>query len=145
MKPSLWGSFRHKVTKKFEDFFQLNFKILDSIVQRTLVHGDFHFGNLLFEGDKIVSILDFEWSCAGDPLMDLISHINDMDAKWSESQIGFHKGHGLQGFSENELIRMKVYNMIKNIELCVVAKKFIPEDEAREFVTITETSYLPKD
>jgi aminoglycoside phosphotransferase (APT) family kinase protein len=37
----------------------------------TLVHGDYHFGNLLFRGPDVVAILDWEIAEIGQPLLDL--------------------------------------------------------------------------
>lgn len=36
-----------------------------------LVHGDLHYGNLLFEGDAVSALLDWEIASLGDPLFDL--------------------------------------------------------------------------
>ena len=37
----------------------------------TLVHGDFHYGNMLFTGAHVVAVLDWEISQIGQPLLDL--------------------------------------------------------------------------
>jgi aminoglycoside phosphotransferase (APT) family kinase protein len=37
----------------------------------TLVHGDYHFGNMLFRGSKVVAVLDWEIAELGQPLLDL--------------------------------------------------------------------------
>jgi aminoglycoside phosphotransferase (APT) family kinase protein len=37
----------------------------------TLVHGDYHFGNMLFHGPKVVAVLDWEIAEIGQPLLDL--------------------------------------------------------------------------
>jgi aminoglycoside phosphotransferase (APT) family kinase protein len=37
----------------------------------TLVHGDFHYGNMLFRGPKVVAVLDWEIAQIGQPLLDL--------------------------------------------------------------------------
>jgi aminoglycoside phosphotransferase (APT) family kinase protein len=37
----------------------------------TLVHGDFHYGNLLFRGADVVAVLDWEIAEIGQPLLDL--------------------------------------------------------------------------
>jgi aminoglycoside phosphotransferase (APT) family kinase protein len=36
-----------------------------------LVHGDYHYGNLIFEGKCVVSVVDWEIAQIGDPLLDL--------------------------------------------------------------------------
>ena len=37
----------------------------------TLVHGDYHYGNMLFSGHQVVAVLDWEIAQIGQPLMDL--------------------------------------------------------------------------
>jgi len=37
----------------------------------TLVHGDYHYGNMLFRGPEVVAVLDWEIAQIGQPLMDL--------------------------------------------------------------------------
>jgi aminoglycoside phosphotransferase (APT) family kinase protein len=37
----------------------------------TLVHGDYHYGNMLFRGPEVVAILDWEIAEIGQPLLDL--------------------------------------------------------------------------
>ena len=37
----------------------------------TLVHGDFHYGNMLFRGAQVVAVLDWEIAQIGQPLLDL--------------------------------------------------------------------------
>ena len=37
----------------------------------TLVHGDYHYGNMLFRGSEVISVLDWEIAQIGQPLLDL--------------------------------------------------------------------------
>jgi len=37
----------------------------------TLVHGDYHYGNMLFKGSDVVAVLDWEIAQIGQPLLDL--------------------------------------------------------------------------
>ncbi|HEY3193775.1 MAG TPA: phosphotransferase family protein [Candidatus Dormibacteraeota bacterium] len=37
----------------------------------TLVHGDYHYGNMLFRGAKVLAVLDWEIAQIGQPLLDL--------------------------------------------------------------------------
>jgi aminoglycoside phosphotransferase (APT) family kinase protein len=39
--------------------------------QPTLVHGDYHYGNMLFRGHNVVAVLDWEIAEIGQPLLDL--------------------------------------------------------------------------
>lgn len=40
-------------------------------VQKSVVHGDFRLGNVVWRGDQIVGILDWETASVGDPLFDI--------------------------------------------------------------------------
>lgn len=133
--------FNLDVNKKFLDLFESKADLFDSVALPKLIHGDFHFGNLLFSGKNITGVLDFEWSCAGDPLFDICNNLRDMDSTWPGSQVAFNKGYGIQDFSKEEISKMKIYNMIKSIELCVVAKRFFSEEECKEFVQTTLNNY----
>ncbi|MBC7420592.1 MAG: aminoglycoside phosphotransferase family protein [Bdellovibrio sp.] len=130
------GLFTEKQKNKFLVSFEKGVPLLDQVKTANLIHGDFHFGNLLYSDKKIAGVLDFEWACSGDPLYDL-THLRDIDSKWPGSQDSFNQGYEISGFSAAEVKKMKIYTMIKNVELCVVAKKFFTDAEAKEFVEIT--------
>lgn len=107
--------------KNIWSIFDFFVPIIDDQLRPSFVHVDFHFGNMLFEKDLIKSILDFEWSFWGDPLYDLC-RVEDLDDTWPESQLAFKDGYGIAGFDKSEKLKMNFYQMIKNIELSVVAK-----------------------
>lgn len=46
----------------------------------TLLHGDFWPGNVLWQGDRLVAVIDWEDAAIGDPLMDLA--ISRLDLSW---------------------------------------------------------------
>jgi aminoglycoside phosphotransferase (APT) family kinase protein len=51
--------------------------------RRTLVHGDYRTGNVLFEGDRITGVIDWEFARCGDPMWDLgwaCAPANQMDS-----------------------------------------------------------------
>jgi hypothetical protein len=43
----------------------------DGLATTTLVHGDAGVGNFLYVGDRVTSVLDWEWAHLGDPMEDL--------------------------------------------------------------------------
>lgn len=136
--------FNLDIKRQLFDFFESKADLFDTVKVPKLVHGDFHLGNLLFSNQNITGVLDFEWSCAGDPLFDICNNLQDMDSQWPGSQEAFNKGYGIQEFSEDEIAKMKVYNMIKSIELCVVAKRFFSEEECNKFVQTTQSNYASR-
>lgn len=44
-----------------------------------LIHNDYRIGNLLFEGDEVAAVLDFDWSCMGPAIKDVAHAL----AEWS--------------------------------------------------------------
>jgi hygromycin-B 7''-O-kinase len=44
---------------------------LEPFDQKTFVHGDLHFENVMWDGEQITAILDFEWSRAAPPDLEL--------------------------------------------------------------------------
>ncbi len=133
--------FTNEKRHSFLTSFKNHAEIFDEFENPMLIHGDFHLGNLLYNQEKITGVLDFEWALAGDPLFDMSNQLREMDKTWPGSQESFNRGYGIKMFSDEDLKKMKVYAMIKNIELCVVAKKFFSEQEALEYVKITESNY----
>lgn len=117
-----------------------NFKSLVSLIDQvtipSFVHVDFHFGNMLYDGDSIKSVLDFEWSFWGDPLYDLCQ-IENLDETWPDSKAAFKEGYGLPEFDSDQILKLKLYQMIRNIELAIVAKRHFLESEAKEYLEIT--------
>jgi aminoglycoside phosphotransferase (APT) family kinase protein len=51
--------------------------LLDACTEPVLLHGDYHFENMLCEGERITAVLDFDWAVSGDPAWDF-----KMDAEW---------------------------------------------------------------
>ncbi len=50
----------------------------------TLVHGDYRTGNLVYDGDRIAAVLDWEFATVGDPLLDVAwvcARSNRMDSE----------------------------------------------------------------
>ncbi len=124
------------IESKFNDVLSTNTHLLDQVKVASLIHVDFHFGNLLFSNDEITGVVDFEWALAGDPLYDL-ARWRTGDEDYPGSQEAFFKGYGLQDFTQDEKQRMKIYQMIKNLELCSVAKLHFTEKESEDFLKTT--------
>jgi len=105
------------------------------VTSSKLVHVDYHLGNLLHQNCKITGVLDFEWAFAGDPLYDFCRwRLPQEDLP--NSREAFLNGYNKMEFSTSELKRMDIYQMIRNIELCIVAKLHFSEMEAGEYLKI---------
>jgi hypothetical protein len=81
-------------------------------------------------------VLDFEWAFAGDPLYDFCS-VNYMESTWPGSKKNFLKGYGFEEFDPDALLKIRIYQMIRNIELCIVARKYFSSEESEEFINVT--------
>jgi len=103
--------------QQIENIFFQKKEILDSVKNATLVHSDFHFGNLLFEKEHISGIIDFEWSLAGDPEWDLKDPFT-FEGSWEPFMEGYKSKVTLSTFF-NE--KMNLYNLLMNLELTFVA------------------------
>lgn len=109
---------------------------LSEVASAKLVHVDYHFGNLLYVDQEITGVFDFEWAFAGDPLYDYCRWTQG-DEEWPGSRLPFLQGCGRESFTKSDLDRMSLYQMIRNIELCVVAKLHFDAHEAQSFKEIT--------
>jgi thiamine kinase-like enzyme len=128
--------FDHEVLRQFWNTFNTYVSALSGVNIAHLVHVDYHFGNLLFVGDQITGVVDFEWAFAGDPLYDLCRWKQDKE-EWPGSRKAFLKGYQQSDFSGVEFKRIKIYQMIRNVELCIVAKRHFTPDEAKSYREIT--------
>lgn len=70
---------------KLETILNENREILAEFDQEhSLVHGDFGPGNLLASGDRITGVLDWEFSHAGTPFMDIGNLLRHVPSHWEE-------------------------------------------------------------
>ncbi|MEZ4669488.1 MAG: phosphotransferase [Anaerolineae bacterium] len=90
-----------------------------SVTTASLVHWDYHFGNLLQEDGTITGVLDFEWALAGDPAYDF-----DRREQWDEDCPGsrqwVYDGYiSLRPLDADHDTRVSLYEMIWLLD-CVV-------------------------
>lgn len=128
--------FDSDVSQRCWNIFEHHLPALSGITSPSIVYVDFHFGNLLHLDGNISGVLDFEWAFSGDPLYDFCS-LDSMEKIWPGSKKPFLKGYGKKEFSKLEKSRIGVYRMIRNLEMCAVAKKHLSKKEALEFSSIT--------
>jgi Ser/Thr protein kinase RdoA (MazF antagonist) len=128
---------------RFYAKFESHASSVAMVTEAKLVHVDFHFGNLLYRGNVIVGVVDFEWAFAGDPLYDYCQWLQpDEVCVGSRAPFltGAGRGNNLEvskNFTSEELGRIRLYQMIRNIELSIVAKLHFPEEEAKAFQSTT--------
>lgn len=126
--------FYNRADQVFQDYLPFASEVNDP----KLVHVDYHFGNLLHLGNLITGVLDFEWSFAGDPLYDFCEW-RQTEELWPGSREPFFEGYGKRAFSFSENKRMGMYQLIRNVEPCIVAELHFGEEESREYRSICET------
>jgi aminoglycoside phosphotransferase (APT) family kinase protein len=66
---------RDTVRVEADDLVETLRRSVPSATRPTIVHGDFHYGNLLFGDRAVVAILDWELASIGEPLLDVASLI----------------------------------------------------------------------
>lgn len=105
---------------------------LDEVQTPALVHRDYHFGNLLFEQDRITGVLDFEWCEYGDARRDLMKW-SDIEHLYPGSE-GFRQGYGAHAWRglDEEPVGV-LYDLLGGMEMSVVARCFFGADDAARY------------
>lgn len=121
-----------EMIKKFWTVFHHYSPFLQLVTTASLVHVDFHLGNLLHYEGRITGVLDFEWAFAGDLLYDYCQWYPE-EENWPNSRDSFLKGSKHCVFSVEEIKRINIYQMLRNIELCSVAELHFSKEEAIDY------------
>ena len=116
----------------------------------TIVHGDFRYGNLLYEGKRINALLDWEMVHLGDPVEDLAWAYR---ALWSPASVmrleefveRYSKLSGIP-VDPNNLTYYRLFNEIKHTIISLTGAKSFNDGRTRNVVIAdrasTVTSYL---
>jgi len=98
--------------------------IFDQVEVPSLVHNDYHFGNLLFVDDRITGIIDFEWSCAGDPVLDL-HNLTSLERTNPGSREALLEGYQqVRSLPTDWRVRAQWYRVIGTLEMAWVGARF---------------------
>ena len=65
-----------KITRTLEDEIEYLTQYLEGKLPKGIIHGDLYCGNLLFRGDKLTAVLDFEAACRGKFIFDIATAVN---------------------------------------------------------------------
>ena len=116
----------------------------------TVVHGDFRYGNLLYEGKRINALLDWEMVHLGDPVEDLTWAYR---ALWSPAGVmsleeftdRYTKASGIPVHPDN-LLFYRLFNEMKHAIISLTGAKSFNDGRTRNIViadrAATVTSYL---
>ena len=116
----------------------------------TIVHGDFRYGNLLYEGKRINALLDWEMVHLGDPVEDLTWAYR---ALWSPASVmpleefveRYSKLSGIPVHPDN-LLFYRLFNEMKHTIISLTGAKSFNDGRTRNIViadrAATFTSYL---
>jgi aminoglycoside phosphotransferase (APT) family kinase protein len=116
----------------------------------TIVHGDFRYGNLLYEGKRINALLDWEMVHLGDPVEDLTWAYR---ALWTPASVmpleefveRYSKLSGIPVHPHN-LIYYRLFNEMKHTIISLTGAKSFNDGRTRNIViadrAATVTSYL---
>jgi hygromycin-B 4-O-kinase len=126
--------FHHEWTKLYEnsflerDVFEKIYAIMIDLAkyapeERYLVHGDFHFGNMLSDGLAVTGIVDWEMAMYGDFMLDAaVLHLWMPQVQFPQRLRGAweEKGHSIPHFEQ----RLLCYQLFKGVDgLRFYAKK----------------------
>lgn len=120
----LSGAFSDQFTmeQKIWAAFKLVEPLLLAVKEPKLIHGDFHFNNLIGTPTKITGVIDLEWSIGGDPEMDFRNPTNiNESAHGAEPQL-FTAYHRLarQEFGQ---LKNDFYRLMIKLELIPISLK----------------------
>jgi homoserine kinase type II len=65
-----------KITRTLEDEIEYLTRYLEGKLPKGIIHGDLFADNLLFRGEKLMAILDFEAACRGKFIFDIATAVN---------------------------------------------------------------------
>ena len=98
--------------KQLMEEFENEKQVFDEVQSATLVHWDMWEGNVFIEGDHVSGIIDWERAMWGEAFMD------DRFRKHNRNK-DFLEGFGKQDFTENELKRLRWYDIILYMTMMV--------------------------
>jgi len=124
--------FDREVFGKIEHYLDLIQPDLNSVKSPSLVHQDYHLGNILHQGDTITGVVDFEWAVSGDPLLDLLYWFRKSEDCPGSKEI-FLSSYGVTTLSESEERRLVLYRVIENIELFLMAIAKLDRRQAEDY------------
>lgn len=93
---------------------------LNSITEPRLLHGDFHFANLIGRESEISGVVDFEWSIGGDPDMDFRNPTNIHDSA-NDSEPALLAAYEKLSQRQFSPQKMDFYRMLIKLELMPVS------------------------
>jgi homoserine kinase type II len=67
-----------KITRTLDDEIEYLHHYLEGKLPKGIIHGDLFADNLMFKGEKVVGVLDFEAACRGKFVFDLATAVNSL-------------------------------------------------------------------
>lgn len=125
------------------NLYEKNKELFAEVGGPSLVHNDFHIGNLLYVERRIAGVLDFEFAIAGDPEFDLKQMYN-VFSWYPECEIPFLEGYcSTQSLSDDFRTKLPFYRLLLCIQLAPVAKRYwkkrIQQRIAKEMLLLLRT------
>jgi len=114
--------------QKYGKVFCERFNKMSFSNKAVFLHGDYHIGNILFEGITLSAIIDLDIVMSGDPLWDLGHYQRTYNTGRPRGNIAFLKGYGIEIDQE----------MATNYAMIIWARKLASQAESRR-LALSET------
>jgi homoserine kinase type II len=102
-----------KITRTLEDEIEYLTQYLENKLPKGIIHGDLFADNLLFRGEKLAAMLDFEAACRGKFIFDIATAVNALcfvDGYYSLE----HFRHVLQGYESVRTLSLAEWDAFPN-------------------------------
>ncbi len=107
--------------------FDNHIALLDTVEEASLVHNDYHLGNMMVNEGHIAGILDFEWSFAGDGEYDFRDPLT-FEGLTEKMLLSYQKYHPL---SPEYPQKSRLYRLLLYLQLSVLATKHNWSEESK--------------
>ena len=109
---------------------------------RCLVHGDYNFHNLLYEGDRLTAVLDWELTHIGHPGEDLgyIKQCVEMVASWDDFMAAYNEAGGCD-VSRNEVHFFMLFSQLRLVSYIFRARTLLETGQSDSIQRIDSSTF----
>lgn len=129
------GIIESGILKRIQRLLETSRSLLEQITLGALLHSDFHFKHILYQGGEITGILDFEMALSGDPAWEFV-----VEDRWPQQCPGslpwlFQQYQKRQTLESGYEIRVSLYKLLLYLVFIAGFKKNQVVDSLEEALT----------